>query len=201
MSGKQAPTSPGTKQKVVRRPVWHCDTSQKTRSQAQRLWEKQLSTRAPFFSQTTSTHTCTHTIHTRIWCPIRIRCGIGGPSWGATVSKRRGHHGGQQDGRKCHHHQHPLIRGYTHINACRSKIPCRADETSENFSRYPLHCITETPNPQRASQEKKPQRTCNNCKKAWVTHADAECMKLEANAAKRWPNWKNSLKKDTTGHI
>ena len=43
-------------------------------------------------------------------------------------------------------------------------------------------------------KSKKPIRTCGNCKKTWVTHEDAECMELEANASKRWDGWKSCLK-------
>ena len=35
----------------------------------------------------------------------------------------------------------------------------------------------------------KPIRTRASCTKNWVTHADSECYKLEANASKRRPGW------------
>ena len=34
-------------------------------------------------------------------------------------------------------------------------------------------------------------RTCANCTKNWVTHADADCLKLETNAANRKAGWKS----------
>ena len=34
---------------------------------------------------------------------------------------------------------------------------------------------------------------CVNCKK-WVKHKDANCLELEANAAKRFPGWVSRLK-------
>ena len=35
----------------------------------------------------------------------------------------------------------------------------------------------------------KPIRTYASCTENWVTHADNECYKLEANASKRRPGW------------
>ena len=46
------------------------------------------------------------------------------------------------------------------------------------------------PAPRERCKSQNPQRTCKNCKKTWVTHTDVECMDLEANTDKRWPNWK-----------
>ena len=50
------------------------------------------------------------------------------------------------------------------------------------------------PGKQGRRASKKPIRTCANCKKTWVTHQDAECMELEANASKRYNGWKSCLK-------